>query len=193
MKFINICAIILVCATSASSTLLQDYEALRSLILWQEFKVIVSDYIKNDPETAAAIVQLKSDDFDTCYTKFIRTKEVTDFLNYLQGSGIKAVNTLNQIASYLGLPAFVPKKFNCEMKQKIRLAYYFQLIFIYFQLFQKQLRLVWRLLCQVCFNNFQKKNKFHPKLSSNSKTPENSFRWYDERSCCSIFSCCHYR
>jgi hypothetical protein len=119
MKFFNICAVLAVFVASASSTLLQDFQELRQIFPWEEFKVIVSDYVQNDTMTMAAVAQLRSDDFEVFYTQFTATTEFKTFLNYLEGSGIKAVKTFNLVASYLGLPAFIPKKFKCESNKKL--------------------------------------------------------------------------
>jgi Insect allergen related repeat, nitrile-specifier detoxification len=114
MKVTFVLVLVSLCVVPASFTMLQTAIAFREPIRYEELKYIIKDYIANDEQTMLLADLLTSTQYLIFYKKIIATTEVVNLINYLHGSGVRIVYLVNKIHAFLGVPAFVPRKFSSK-------------------------------------------------------------------------------
>jgi Insect allergen related repeat, nitrile-specifier detoxification len=110
MRVSYLLVLVSLCAVPASFTLLETAIAFREPIRYEEFKYIIKDYIANDAQTKLVASLLKTSQYIAFYRKLLATTEFVNLVNYLHQTGIIILELVNKIHTFMGIPAFVPKK-----------------------------------------------------------------------------------
>lgn len=90
----------------ASANLQNDLEELADLMPVGEFRKLADEYIKKDREFLKLLLYVKGNDFKNLWVDVLAEKEVQDIVMYCEDHDVPAIEAINKVADFVGLPHY---------------------------------------------------------------------------------------